>query len=233
MTARHLSSNMNRIYAVLTLATLWVSLSTTLAADPPVVALVGDSNTARGARPIARTLLAAGWKAANFGVAGATIIDGTNHPYFREENYQAALQSEADFVIIMLGTNDAAPKWWPTERETDFDGTAAEEFKARYLELIESFQAMESQPRILLALPLPVFPESARSGASKEREGRKANLDTHVIPLIREIAAEKDLPMIDVNGHMAESPELSTDGVHYSEEGYLKMSDAFVAALRQ
>ena len=186
------------------------------------VTCVGDSNTKRGYPEILEGLLGQGWKTTNSGISAATIIDGTFHPYLEEEVYQVALGSEPDFVIIMLGTNDANPKWWRGKRKTEFTGTPAEEFRAGYLELIDSFQQLESRPQIIIALPLPVF---AKNPPSRRR--RELLVD-QVCPIIRAIAEEKKLPLVDLQTLMAGDVELSAkDGVHFTQQGYEKMSKVF------
>ena len=42
----------------------------------------------------------------NLGVSGRTMMKTGDFPYWNEQAYQDALNSEADIVIMMLGTND-------------------------------------------------------------------------------------------------------------------------------
>ena len=53
--------------------------------------------------------------------------------------YPKATASDADIVVIMLGTNDAKANNWKL---------AAEYFRADYAALIEVFRAMASSPRV-------------------------------------------------------------------------------------
>ena len=43
----------------------------------------------------------------NLGVSGRTMMKNGDFPYWNEQAYQDALNSEADVVIMMLGTNDS------------------------------------------------------------------------------------------------------------------------------
>ena len=43
----------------------------------------------------------------NLGVSGRTMMKHGDYPYWNEQAYQDALNSEADIVIMMLGTNDS------------------------------------------------------------------------------------------------------------------------------
>jgi len=196
-------------------------------ADEIRVTCVGDSNTQRGYPRILQNLLGKGWKMENCGIGAATLIEGTLRPYHKMKHYQTALASDPDYVIIMLGTNDASPRWWTDSRKTTFKGDLLPEFKSRYLTLIDSLQALESKPQIILAIPLSVYPERAPKQHKESAQGRKKNLQNDIIPIIQEIAKEKGLPLVDLQAHMGNTPELSADGVHLTKEGYTKMCAAF------
>lgn len=43
----------------------------------------------------------------NLGVGGRTMMKKGDWPYWQETQYKWALQSEADVVVLMLGTNDS------------------------------------------------------------------------------------------------------------------------------
>ena len=43
----------------------------------------------------------------NFGVGGRTMMKNGDYPYWNEQVYQDALNSKADYLVLMLGTNDA------------------------------------------------------------------------------------------------------------------------------
>jgi len=43
----------------------------------------------------------------NFGAGGKATMRSSNKPYWNSEQYQKALKSNPDVVIIGLGTNDA------------------------------------------------------------------------------------------------------------------------------
>ena len=198
-----------------------------------IIACVGDSNTQRGYPKILQQKLGAEWKAVNCGISAATILDGTLRPFHKMEQYNTALGSKANVIIIMLGTNDANPRWWDAKRKTAFDGPPAAEFKAGYLKLIKDLQAMDSKPQLLLAIPLPVFPERAKPANQENTEGRRANLVNKVIPLIREVAAETKLPLVDIHGYLSDSESLSTDGVHFNNAGDVKMCEALADAVKK
>ncbi len=101
--------------------------STRPAQTQQIIACVGDSNTQRGYPKILQQKLGAEWKAVNCGISAATILDGTLRPFHKMEQYKTALGSKANVIIMMLGTNDANPRWWDGERKTEFDGPPGRE----------------------------------------------------------------------------------------------------------
>ena len=47
------------------------------------------------------------YEVVNLGLSGRTMMKDGNMPYWNEKEYQTALNSNADIVILMLGTNDS------------------------------------------------------------------------------------------------------------------------------
>ena len=191
-----------------------------------VVACVGDSNTQRGYPANLEKLLGSEWRAVNCGIGAATVLDGTLRPFHKMPHYQKALEANADVVIIMLGTNDANPRWWDAERETDFKGPPEAEFRSRYLALIDALQGTARKPEVIIAIPLPVFPERAKPANRENTQGRRDNLVGKVIPIIRKVAEERKLRLVDLQEVMADSKEMATDGVHFNDAGYARMTRA-------
>jgi lysophospholipase L1-like esterase len=57
----------------------------------------------------------------NFGVDGKTMMKTGAGPYWNEQAYKDALNSEADIVIMMFGTNDSRINQWnSTEFHDDY-----------------------------------------------------------------------------------------------------------------
>ena len=135
--------------------------------DPPVqpswprndsaipVACVGDSITAGYLSTGGQTypnqlqaLLGSGYKVMNFGEGGRTMLKHGDNPYWISPGYKATLASNASLLILMLGTNDAKFANW---------GHLADEFPKDYAEMIASFAAMASNPKIWLMVPPPLY----------------------------------------------------------------------------
>ena len=130
---------------------------------PVRVACVGDSITqgsgaAKGKSYPAQLqeLLGESWVVGNFGISGSTLLKKGDFPYWKEKAYQKALGFKPNVVIIMLGTNDTKPQNWQHEAE----------FVANYTELVKSFQALESKPKIYVCRPCPV-PEPGNFGINE------------------------------------------------------------------
>lgn len=187
---------------------------------PVRVACIGDSITqgsgaAKGQSYPAQLqkLLGASWEVGNFGVSGRTLLKKGDFPYWKEKAYQKALQFKPDVVIIMLGTNDTKPQNWKHEAE----------YVADYTALIESFQALESKPRIYVCRPCPV-PGAGNFGINEAGVQEQ-------IKRLDSLAAKMKLGIIDMHAALADKPQLLPDRVHPNTEGAAEMAKAAFAVL--
>jgi acyl-CoA thioesterase I len=182
---------------------------------PVRVACIGDSITqgagaAKGKSYPAQLqeLLGASWEVGNFGVSGRTLLKKGDFPYWKENAYRKALGFKPDVVIIMLGTNDTKPQNWKHEAE----------FVADYTELVKSFLALESKPRVYVCRPCPV-PEPGNFGINE------TNLKEE-IKRIDQLAADLKLGVIDMHAALVAKPELLPDRVHPNTAGAGEMAKA-------
>ena len=187
---------------------------------PVKVACIGDSITegvgaerGKSYPSQLQEMLGDKWLAGNFGVSGRTLLKKGDFPYWNEAKYQDALKSEPDVVIIMLGTNDTKPQNWKFESE----------FVADYTELVKSFQALPSKPRIYVCRPCPV-PEPGNFGINEK------NLKEW-IKRIDKLAKDMDLGVIDMHEALEDKPGLIPDKVHPNTEGAGEMAAAAYEAL--
>jgi len=185
--------------------------------EPVKVACIGDSITQGAGLPDPgknaypgqlQSLLGDKWKVGNFGVSGRTLLKKGDYPYWNEKAYKDALGFSPDVVVIMLGTNDTKPQNWKHEAE----------FTADYTELVKSFQALESKPRIYVCRPCPV-PEPGNFGINE-----KANKEW--IKRIDKMAKDMDLGTIDMHKALEDKPQLLPDRVHPNVEGAGEMAKA-------
>lgn len=183
------------------------------------IACVGDSNTEAKYPEFLQEKIGKKYHVKNFGKGGATLLAGTTHPYFEKEEYRSALKFVPDIVIIMFGTNDANVKWCLDEsRKTKFIGTPQEEFKSQYVRLIESFKEKNEKAEIYIVTPLPIY-EHEKSRDPKIKQ-RITHLNQWVIPIIKELAEEQKVKLIDVNQMLKNGFKYTTDGVHLTKKGY-------------
>lgn len=86
-----------------------------------IVAAVGDSITAGYLSSCGENypnqlqrMLGPRYHVANYGVGGTTLMRRADNPYWHTSAFAKARGSNADIVVIMLGTNDAKRFQWPT-----------------------------------------------------------------------------------------------------------------------
>ena len=137
----------------------------------------------------------------NFGASGATVSLSSVEPYLLENISKDAQSFQPATIIILLGTNDARQDVYPY----------IDTFVSDYKVLISKFQALESNPKIYLALPPPIFNNTIGISIS--------HLADEVIPRIRQVANETGLPLIDTYTSMLNHPEYFVDGVHPNDDG--------------
>ncbi|MDD5555778.1 MAG: GDSL-type esterase/lipase family protein [bacterium] len=187
------------------------------AAERIRVACVGDSITyGMGIRDRARNcypavlgrLLGGRYEVRNFGVSGATMLAKGVFPYRRQRAFARATDFAPHIVVIMLGTNDAAP--WNRRHMGEFAADCAA--------MVEHFRRLPSGPRVFLCLPPPVYMD----GEERPNEA---------IPIIRQVAGENGVPLIDVDASLRGRPELFPDGVHPGAAGAEVMAKAVYRAI--
>lgn len=197
------------------------SLMTARAAEPIKVACVGDSITqGAGAKSgqsypsQLQALLGDGYKVGNFGVSGRTLLKKGDFPYWKEKKYQDALAMEPAIVVIMLGTNDTKPQNWKFEAEFDAD----------YRELVKSFQALKSKPKVFVCRPVPV-PGQGNYGINEENIQKE-------IPRVDALAKELGCGVIDMYAALEKFPEMLPDRVHPNTAGAAEMAKAAAKAIK-
>ena len=216
---------MNKFLLALALTSV-ASFATPSPIDPSVlkrsirVACVGDSITqgAKLAKGMSypeqlQKMLGSPWIVKNFGKSGRTLLKQGDFPYWNESIYQDALQFAPDAVIIKLGTNDTKPQNWKHIAD----------FKNDYRALVESFRSLQTEPRIYICTPCPVVGSGAfdinNAGVLKE------------VAWIKELAAELNVGLVDMNAAFAGKSNLLPDKVHPNAEGATLLASAAYSAL--
>ena len=169
---------------------------------PIRVACVGDSITQGSGYPAKlQLLLGTNYLVENFGVAGTTVSLSSTSPYMNQTAFQKAEEFEPNYVVIMLGTNDA---------RTDVNENN-ETFEADYSQLVSSFQNLESNPQIFIVDSPPIFTDNPNYN--------NTYLVDNVIPHIDNVANNLNLPTIDVYNAFGNHTDYFMDGVHPNGEG--------------
>lgn len=192
-----------------------------LAANPIQVSCVGDSithgsgaNTLKNSYPDQlQRMLGTDYVVKNYGVSGATLLKNGDKPYVQQQLYKDSLDSKADIVIIMLGTNDTKPQNWKLK----------DQFEGDYKELIGQYQNLPSKPKIWLMLPPPV-----------EKTGNYKIVESGIeaeVPIIQSIAKDTSSQVIDIHTAFENHGDLIPDNVHPNAAGYTILASTVYAAL--
>jgi lysophospholipase L1-like esterase len=189
---------------------------------PTHVACVGDSITAGYMASSANAsypsdlqrLFGNGVQVKNFGHSGATLLSSGDTPYVQQSEYTAATTFVSGAgatavvdVALMLGTNDSKSQNWMMG-----SGTRAQQFVADLGSLVDHFTGLASHPVVFLMLPPRSFANSYGISGTI--------IHDQILPLIRQVAASKSAPIIDLDALTASRSDLFPDGVHPNDTGY-------------
>lgn len=178
------------------------------------VACVGDSITERSGYPFKLQLLLGGnYEVENFGVSGSTASVNSNISYMNQSAFEKALAFKPDFVIVMLGTNDA-------NRATCNDSDIRDD----YMRIVAAFQNLNSSPEIVFVDSPPIY--SNYSGYNN------TFLATDIIPKINSLADQMNIPTVDMYDTM-NSADYFADGIHPNNDGSTMLADTLYGAVQQ
>ena len=211
---------------------------------PTHVACVGDSITAGVGASSSHTnyparlqkLLGSGAQVSNFGHSGATMLSAGfgDAPYQHDSEYTAATDfvSKAGTaavvdVIIMLGANDSSSRNWTPPGKPKND----QQFLKDYRAMVEHFSALPSKPVVYLVLPLSTGANCSCGTLCCQISG--SVIYDEQLPLIRQLAAEKGVPTIDLNAPTKGHPEYFSDGIHPNDNGYVVVAQTMLEGLQR
>lgn len=133
----------------------------------------------------------------NCGASGTTMIQAGNAPYWDTAQYTNGLNSAPDIVIIMLGSNDSKPYNWIYQTN----------YVPDYEQMINEYRNLPSHPRIYLNTLLTVYGPGNYDITDPIVTGQ-------LCPIIKQIALDENLPVIDVNAGTKNMPQNFPDNVH-------------------
>ncbi|WP_316817580.1 GDSL-type esterase/lipase family protein [Pedobacter nyackensis] len=161
-------------------------------------------------------MLGNGYEVMNFGQSGATLLKNTVNPYWKTKAYADALASNPNIVLIKLGTNDSKAA----------NRGRYNEFESNYKELISSFRRLPSKPRIILLLPLPSF-------STDTNQIYDAVIQKNIIPMIKHLAYEEKLEVVNLHSLFLDKPDLLPDKIHPSSIGAAVIASRLYEAITQ
>lgn len=185
------------------------------------VATVGDSltygygleNRERDAYPcILADKLGHYYQVSNYGLSGRSLQSTADFPYFEEVNAKLSLESEADIVVIMIGSNDSRGPYWNKER-----------FIKEYREMVDRYLSLASHPDIYLVVP-PYVPTS-RFGLNNQI------VEEELQVIIPEIGATFGLPVINLYPITKGHAEYYSDGLHLTPLGNRVIAEEIYRAI--
>jgi acyl-CoA thioesterase-1 len=184
------------------------------------ISCVGDSITVAGYPAVLQTLLGNSYSVSNFGVSGTTMLKNGDSPYWNTGNYQAAIRSSPDIVIIMLGTNDAKPWNW----------VHAANYSVDYAAMIGIFKGLQRNPKIFINTPPPVY-QDGQFGISQH------NLNLVIVPDVHQISSQNEVGLIDVfnatGGLKLTDPSWFPDGIHPNGDGNTAIAKTVFQYIKQ
>ena len=150
----------------------------------------------------------------NFGVSGATMLRKGDKPYWNELEYKEVMNFNPDIIIVKLGTNDSKPQNWQYSAE----------FEKDYMDMVLTFKALDSKPRVLLVLPVPVF--------VPEKWGiRDSIVRDKIIPIIKNISKATKCQYIDLYTPLLPYKFAFPDDVHPNSIGASVMVEQIYRSL--
>lgn len=142
----------------------------------------------------------------NYGMPGKTLQREGSDPFTETSYYRLSQEALPAIVIVMLGTNDAMPRNWNREQ-----------YREQLGKLADVYLSLESSPLVFLAIPPAAYCEEERTTAKYQIPPERIRDD--VAQVIREVAEERNVTVIDINTLTDGHPEWTLDGIHPNEEG--------------
>jgi lysophospholipase L1-like esterase len=188
-----------------------LSMAVVAGAAPVKVACIGNSITSgsiAGVNPYPvhlAKLLGAAYQVENEGVSGTTLLKKGDSPYWTKGRLAQALAFKPSIITIKLGTNDTKPQNWKYKSE----------FAADLNALLDTLGTISPKPVIWLCLPVPAWPVNGTNSYGIDG----TTMTNEVIPIIKQVAADRKLKTIDLHTPMLGMSAHFADGVHPDSVG--------------
>lgn len=152
-------------------------------------------------------MLGKAYQVTNYGVSGTTMLRHGNYPYQVTKEYQAALAGMPDIVLIDLGGNDAKLINRPYYAE----------FVRDCHDLVQSFRALPSHPRVVLMEAMPSWVIDT-TGIWNPVIVKKIN------PFIQQVAYQDSVEVIDMHSPFINQEANTPDKIHPNKAGATLMA---------
>lgn len=164
-------------------------------------------------------LLGARYSVRNFGVNGHSVQKSADKPYWSHKHFKASSEFLPDIVLLMLGTNDASEHNWK----------GIDAFSIDYLEMVEHYRTLSSQPVVYILTPPTQFPVENYTKVIHTMNNDKLD---EITAAITELGEERGIHVIDINAATKKHPEcFKFDGIHPDAAGAKIIADTVHAAL--
>lgn len=151
----------------------------------------------------------------NFGRSGSTLLKKGFRPYFKTEEFKAAISFRPDIAVIHLGLNDTDPRAWPDYRD---------EFIDDYLWLIDTLRSLGTE-KFFIAKLSPIF-----NGHKRFKAGTR-DWYWQIQERIEEVADLSGSTMIDFYTPLKNRPDLLPDNLHPDAEGARLLANTVYQAI--
>jgi len=161
-------------------------------------------------------MLGGAYAVTNYGVSGTTLLHKGDRPYWATKQYQQALTDNPDIVIIDLGGNDAKL----------INRSHLAYFENDYRDLIKTFAALPSHPRIVLLLAMASFVKDSTNIYDPV-------IVTRINPLIQRVAYNEHAEVLDMHSLFIDQEALMPDKIHPNKDGATIMAKTVCSNLLQ
>lgn len=160
----------------------------------------------------------------NFGCNNATASREGDVPYRKTRAYRNAMKFQPDMAFVMLGTNDTKP--------INYD---ERKFLEGYTGIIDKLLNLGSKvylmtpPHILNRIEIRDGLEISRIDPTPIALNEDTLME-RIIPLIRETAASRQLPLIEINEVITDISQFN-DGIHPNRDGAAQIANTIYKRL--